>query len=272
MKSPVTAVADRLEAKAASFVKEKRLPGAAVGVVHGDELVWSAGVGFADVASRRAPEASTLYRIASITKTLTGAAIMQLRDEGRLHLDDPIVAHIPELRNAQSAFGPIETVTIRRMLSHESGLMSEPPGTDWAVPRYEGVVERNLANPEDIGTRVAPNTQWKYSNLAYQLLGEVVARASGEPYVERLRAAILEPLRMASTAFEPLPEELLVRRPRATRRGGSPMSSMSPLSRRRCGPRAASGPPSRTWPTGSRSSFASTRVRESVRISCRAGR
>jgi len=58
MTSPVTAVADRLEAKAASFVKENRLPGAAVGVVHSDELVWSAGVGFADVASRRAPEAS----------------------------------------------------------------------------------------------------------------------------------------------------------------------------------------------------------------------
>jgi CubicO group peptidase (beta-lactamase class C family) len=212
MTSPVTAVADRLEAKAASFVKENRLPGAAVGVVHGDELVWSAGVGFADVASRRASDASTLYRIASITKTLTGAAIMQLRDQGRLHLDDPIVEHTPELRNAHSPFGPIETVTIRRMLSHESGLMSEPPGTDWAVPTYEGVVERNLARPEEIGAKVAPNTQWKYSNLAYQLLGEVVTRASGEPYVERLRAAILEPLRMASTAFEPLPEELLARR------------------------------------------------------------
>jgi D-alanyl-D-alanine carboxypeptidase len=147
-------------------VKENRLPGAAVGVVHGDELVWSSGVGFADVASRRAPDASTLYRIASITKTLTGTAIMQLRDEGRLHLDDPIVAHIPELRNAQNPFGPIETITIRRMLSHESGLMSEPPGTDWSVPTYEGVVERNLARPEEIGARVAPNTQWKYSNLA----------------------------------------------------------------------------------------------------------
>jgi CubicO group peptidase (beta-lactamase class C family) len=273
MTSPVTAVADRLEAKAASFLKGNRLPGAAVGVVHGDDLVWSAGVGFADMASRRAPEASALYRIASITKTLTGAAIMQLRDEGRLHLDDPIVAHIPELRNAQSPFGPIETVTIRRMLSHESGLMSEPPSTDWAVPRYEGVVERNLAKPEDIGTRVAPNTQWKYSNLAYQLLGEVVARASGEPYVERLRAAILEPLRMASTAFEPLPEELSARRATGySARWFTDELDVAFVPRRRCGPRAASGPPSRTWPAGCRSSFAPTRTRASGPRSCRAGR
>jgi CubicO group peptidase (beta-lactamase class C family) len=98
------------------------------------------------------------------------------------------------------------------MLSHESGLKSEPPGADWAVPIYEGVVERNLARVGEIGTRVPPNTQWKYSNLAYQLLGEVVARLSGRPYVEYVREAILEPLGMTATAFEPLPEALLPRR------------------------------------------------------------
>jgi CubicO group peptidase (beta-lactamase class C family) len=208
MTSPVLGVADRLLARAASFVKEHRLPGAAVGVVHGDELVWSAGVGFADVAERRPPDAATLYRIASITKTFTGTAIMQLRDEGRLHLDDPVVQHIPELREAASPFGAIETLTIRRMLSHESGLRSEPPGTDWAVPTYEGLVEPNLARIAEIGIRVPPNTQWKYSNLGYQLLGEIVARVAGKPYVDYLHAEILDPLGMTSTAFEPLPDGL----------------------------------------------------------------
>jgi D-alanyl-D-alanine carboxypeptidase len=212
MVDPVVEVAPRLEAKAASFVKEARLPGAAIGVVHGDDLVWSAGIGFADVAARRAPENTTLYRIASITKTFTGTAIMQLRDEGQLHLDDPAVAHLPELRGAASPFGAIETVTIRRMLSHESGLTSEPPGTDWALPAYEGRVDRNLARVAEIGTRIPPNTQPKYSNLAYQLLGEIVARTSGSPYAEYVRAAILEPLGMAASGFEPLPEALVSRR------------------------------------------------------------
>ena len=178
MGDPIAGIADRLEAKAGRFVKDKRLPGAAVGVVHGDQLVWSAGIGFADVPGRRATDTSTLYRIASITKTFTAAAIMQLRDAGRLDLDDPIPAHLPELREAADSLGPIESVTIRRALSHESGLMSEPPGTDWAVPRYEGLAERNLARIGEIGTRVSPNSQWKYSNLAYQFLGEVVARVS----------------------------------------------------------------------------------------------
>lgn len=212
MTSPVAKITDELEAKAAAFVKEHRLPGAAAGVVHGDDLVWSAGIGFADVAARRATDRSTLYRIASITKTFTGTAIMQLRDEGRLHLDDPIVAHVPEMRDATSPFGPIETVTIRRMLSHESGLTSEPPGTDWATPSYEGVIEHNLERVGEIGTRVPPNTQQKYSNMAYQLLGEVVARVSGVPYVDHVRSAILEPLGMSHTYFEPLPDEELARR------------------------------------------------------------
>ncbi len=212
MRNPVVEVASKLEAKAASFVKDNRLPGAAVGVVHGDELVWAAGVGFADVATRRAPDRLTLYRIASITKTITGTAIMQLRDEGRLDLDDPAVAHLPELGAADTTFGPIEAVTIRRMLSHESGLVSEPPGTDWRAPKYEGLVERNLARIGEIGTKVRPNVQPKYSNLAYQLLGEIVARTSVTPYLEYVRTAILEPLGMNESAFEPLPEAMLPRR------------------------------------------------------------
>ena len=212
MTGPIDEVAAKLDAKAASFVKEHRLPGAAVGVVHDDELVWSTAIGFADVAARRAPDTSTLYRVASITKTFTGTAILQLRDEGLLHLDDPAVAYLPELHAASSPFGAIETVTIRRMLSHESGLMSEPPDTDWVVPAYEGRIERNLARAAEFATTIPPNVQQKYSNLAYQLLGEIVARVSGTPYVEYVRREILDPLEMSGTAFEPLPDTLLARR------------------------------------------------------------
>jgi CubicO group peptidase (beta-lactamase class C family) len=210
--SPVADVAGQLEAKAASFVKENRLPGAAVGIVHEDKLVWSKGIGFADVKKKRRADPKTLYRIASITKTFTATAVMQLRDEGKLALDDPLVTYLPELAVAKSTFAPIEGLTIRRLLSHESGLQSEPPDADFSLVLYESEAAKNLARAADISLTVPPNTQWKYSNLGYQLLGELVARASGMTYARYIRSKILSPLKMTSTALDPLPQRLQARR------------------------------------------------------------
>ena len=209
MESPVAEVRTRLEATAAAFVKEHRLPGAAVGIVHEGELVWSKGIGFADLRTTRRSTPKTLYRIASITKTFTATAIMQLRDAGKLDLDDRAVEHIPELG---AASGTLEQLTIRRMLSHESGLQSEPPGTDWTRVMYESDPARTLARAADISTTVPPSTQWKYSNLAYQLLGEVVQRVSGVPYQKYVRTKLLTPVKMTSTSFDPLPPRLRTRK------------------------------------------------------------
>ena len=208
----VGAGASELEAKLNEFVRENRLPGAIAGVVEGDELAWVAGAGFADTVARAPSHPGTLYRIASITKTFTGTAIMQLRDAGRLDLDDPAVAYLPELRNAISPFAVIETVTVRRMLSHESGLATEPPGTDWSVPLYQGAPEVTLAQASDIVLTLPPNRQHKYSDIAYQLLGEIVTRVSGTPYPRYVQESILDPLGMSATAFEPLTQPLRDRR------------------------------------------------------------
>jgi CubicO group peptidase (beta-lactamase class C family) len=206
------AVSHELEACAARFVKEQRLPGASVGVVLPDGLAWSAHIGFRDLKRKEAPEPSTLYAIASITKTFTGTAIMQLEARELLNLDDPITKHVPELKEADSSVGAIENVTIRRMLSHESGLAEEPPGTDWAAHRRDGAPADVLRRVSEIGTKVPPHSQWKYSNLAYLLLGEVVTRVSGVPYADYVREQILGPLAMTSTDWSPLPSELDARR------------------------------------------------------------
>jgi CubicO group peptidase (beta-lactamase class C family) len=206
--SPLTDLAGELEAHARGFVREHRLPGVAAAVVHGDDVLWAGGEGFADITAGRRPDTRTLYRVASITKTFTGTAIVQLRDAGRLHLDDPAVAYIPELAGAAAPFGPIETLTIRRMLSHESGLMGDPPGTDWSARIYAADVAEILGRVEETGLRVPVNVQQKYSNLAYELLGEIVARVSGTPYPEFVGDNILKPLGLESTSFEPLSETL----------------------------------------------------------------
>jgi CubicO group peptidase (beta-lactamase class C family) len=213
MTGPVAGGAEQFEAKLVSFVRENRLYGAAAGVVHGGELVWSGGAGFADLAAGRLSGPDVLYRIASITKTFTGTAILQLRDAGKLDLDDPVVKWVPELGDSASP-ETIGGVTIRRLLSHESGLVSEPPGTDFFAsrPSYQGVTARNLERVHEIFTAVPPNTQLKYCNLGYQLLGEIVSRVGEIPYPQYVAERILTPLQMLSTGFEPLDPALSQRR------------------------------------------------------------
>jgi CubicO group peptidase (beta-lactamase class C family) len=205
MTGPVAGGAEYFDAQLGSFVRENRLYGAAAGVVQSGDLVWSGGAGFADLASGRPSGPDVLYRIASITKTFTGTAILQLRDAGKLDLDDPVVKWVPELSDSASP-ETIGSVTIRRLLSHESGLVSEPPGTDFMAvsPSYQGVVARNLERVGEIFTAVPPNTQLKYCNLGYQLLGEIVSRVSEVPYPRYVAERILSPLGMSSTGFEPL--------------------------------------------------------------------
>lgn len=87
------------------------------------------------------------------------------------------------------------------MLSHESGLPAEPPGTDWAVPAYQGDPEQTLRRAGEIAVTLAPNAQHKYSDLAYQLLSAIVTRVSGIPYADYMQDAILRPLGMAATGF-----------------------------------------------------------------------
>src|SRR5262245_6890587 len=115
-------LADRLASLAARFFAASRLPGLAVGVVRDGKLAWTASLGFADRATNRPVTSDTLFRICSITKSFTATAILQLRDEGRLRLDDPLVLHVPEARAIRNPFGPIEDVTIRRLLTHTAGI------------------------------------------------------------------------------------------------------------------------------------------------------
>jgi CubicO group peptidase (beta-lactamase class C family) len=205
---------EKLRLQAANLVAEHDLPGAVVGLVAGDDpenaLAWSAGFGWgggpsqADPATpgRRALDADTLFRVASITKTFTATAIVNLRDAGKLRLDDPLVKHVPEFAAVTNPFGPIEDVTLRRVASHSSGLVGEPPLDHWATLRFP-TREEWLASLPDVRIAIPPGSAFKYSNLGYTLLGEVIERASGKPYVEYMQEAVFGPLGLTSTAFEP---------------------------------------------------------------------
>ncbi|MEO5575620.1 MAG: serine hydrolase domain-containing protein [Gaiellaceae bacterium] len=180
---------EELERKLATAQAEQRLPSVSAAVFRGDEVVWERALGLADVEARREATPQTQYRIGSITKTFTAVGILQLRDAGGLSLDDPLTTQLPD-----SAHGP----TIGRMLAHASGLQREPPGEIWETMKAPSR-EELLAGTAEAEQVLEPGSWWHYSNLAFALLGEVVARAHGGSWEEALQERILDPLDLART-------------------------------------------------------------------------
>jgi CubicO group peptidase (beta-lactamase class C family) len=173
--------------------RDKRLPSVAAAIVREGELAWETAVGTADVGAGREATPDTQYRLGSITKSFTAAAIMQLRDAGKLDLEDTLDRHVE---------GAAHAPTLRRLLSHTSGLQRETQDDAWLHARFAPVPEllETLDRAEGV---LPPGARFHYSNLAFALLGVVVERASGMPYPDYVRARLLEPLGLTRTSFDP---------------------------------------------------------------------
>jgi CubicO group peptidase (beta-lactamase class C family) len=169
---------------------EQQLPSVSAGLVRDGELVWAEALGIGEPGVPATTELQ--YRIGSITKTFCAVAIMQLRDAGRLALDDPVGAHLPDV--------PQQGPTIRRMLAHTSGLQREPPGEIWETLRPP-TRDELLASLADAEMVLEPGLAFHYSNLAFALLGEIVARIADTRFEEYADERILGPLGLSRTTW-----------------------------------------------------------------------
>ncbi|MDG2281992.1 MAG: serine hydrolase [Longimicrobiales bacterium] len=179
------------------------LPGIAVGVVSGDDLVWAHGFGHADVDADRHMESDTRFRMASHSKLFTATAIMQLREDGRIRLDDPVTDYLPWF-TYQTASPDDPPVTIEQLLTHSSGLPREAGShwTDFDFPTTDEV----RALMQDRAAPFSPEVRWKYSNLAFTIAGMVIEEISGMSWADYLQQNIFDPLGMgASTVDQPDP-------------------------------------------------------------------
>ncbi|MFZ4811623.1 MAG: serine hydrolase domain-containing protein [Ilumatobacteraceae bacterium] len=167
-----------------------------VGDRDGDGVVLDGS--FGDVEGR-APTSDTVYRIASMTKSFTCAAILALRDEGVFSLDDPIETHAPELAVVRAPTSDAGPIRIRHLMTMSSGLATDDAWAD----RHLDISIDDLDAALRVGTlfAAAPGTVWEYSNLGFGLLGRVVRRATGRPVQEHVTERLLEPLGLTRTTW-----------------------------------------------------------------------
>jgi CubicO group peptidase (beta-lactamase class C family) len=199
-------------------------PGLVYGIVAGGSLAHARGLGERWLGGP-VPDASTVFRIASMTKSFTAAAVLALRDDGVLALDDPADDYVPELVGLRPATADSPRISIRNLLTMTAGFPTDDAWGDRQQGTPAGEFSEFLAG----GVRFAwaPGTRFEYANLGYAILGKVVAAASRTGYEEFVRARLLEPLALTSTGFD-VAEFDPARLARGYRRGGTGWEELAP--------------------------------------------
>ena len=196
-------------------VADAGIVGASLVIVHEGKVEAEEYAGYQDNATKRPVDRETIYHWASITKTFTGIAIMQLRDRGLLTLDDPAVKYLTEIRGIHNPFGDVSQITIRRLMSHSAGLRAGtwPWGGDKPWHPFEPAEWSQLvAMFPYTEVLFEPGTQYRYSNPGIILLGRIIETLSGDDYEMYVTKNILMPLEMHRTFFDRAPYHLRDRR------------------------------------------------------------
>jgi len=183
------------------FAAANHVPGAAWGVIVDGRLVHAGATGYRELDSRTPPDADTVFRIASMTKSFTAMSILKLRDDGKLALDDPAEKFVPELASLQYPTTDSPKITIRHLLSHSEGFPEDNPWGDQQLSISDQKLSEMIRG--GIPFSNAPGLAYEYSNYGFMILGRIVTRASGMPYEQYVTANILKPIGMTSTTLEP---------------------------------------------------------------------
>lgn len=194
-----------------AFLEEQKIPGAALAVTRNGKLVYSRGFGYADVENKVPVEPGSLFRIASISKSITAVAILQLVEQGKLHLDRRVVEVLdikPHVEEGKTPDPRLKDITIRHLLQHTGGWDRDKSFDPMFRPI---VIARALKVPPPAGPEhvisymfgreldFTPGERYAYSNLGYCILGRIIEKLSGKPYDEYVREHVLKPVGAEAT-------------------------------------------------------------------------
>ncbi|WP_293361365.1 serine hydrolase domain-containing protein [Phenylobacterium sp.] len=183
-----------------SFMEERHAPGLVYGVVVDGKLAYVRSLGVQDTKTNAPVNRDTVFRIASMSKNFTALAALKLRDEGKLSLDAPAETIIPELKGLKYPTTDSPKITVRDLLNHVGGFVTDDPWGDRQLPMSEAEFSRFMA--AGVPFSRAPGMAFEYSNYGYALAGRVVTNVSGANYADYIEGAFLKPLGMASTGYD----------------------------------------------------------------------
>lgn len=194
-------VAQMLDRFIAHEMADKDLSAVSIALVDDQQTVWAHGFGWANPSNKIPATAQTVYRVGAVSKLFTDIAIMQLVERGTLDLDAPVTRYLPDFQ-PHNPYG--NSITLRQLMSHRSGLTREPPVGHYFDPT-EPSLARTIASLNRTELVYAPDSRVKYSNAAVAVAGYILERTQNEPFAKYLGHAVLEPLDMRHSSFEPTP-------------------------------------------------------------------
>lgn len=182
------------------YAEDNHIPGISFGLVVDGQLVYKNSYGYTDIKKKIPVSSSSLFRIASMSKSFTCMAILKLRDEGKLNLDDPAWRYIPELKNLKYPTTDAPVITVRHLMTHSAGFPEDNPWGD----RQLADTDKDLMDfiARQINFSNVPGVAFEYSNLGFALQGKIITKVSGMRYQDYIKKNILEPLGMKTTTYE----------------------------------------------------------------------
>lgn len=195
-------VAEALSKFVQHEMEDKKLPAFSIALVDDQQVVWAQGFGYADPDKKIPATPETVYRIGSVSKLFTDIGVMQLVERGELDLDAPIQTYLPDF-HPHNPFH--KDITLRQLMSHRAGLLREPPVGNYFDPS-ELSLSAMVHSLNDTTLVYPPESHTKYSNAGVGTIGYVLEKHSGLPFAGYLKHAVLEPMGLRNSAFQPEPQ------------------------------------------------------------------
>lgn len=204
-------IVENLDKVIKDFMDNETIQGLAIGVVYKNEVIYTKGFGVKNVETKELVTEKSLFHMASVSKTFVATGIMQLVQRGKINLDAPLVDYLPYFKLQDERY---KEITIRQLLNHISGMPDEPD-YEWDKPQYdEGSLERYVRAQKDKALMWNPGEKFAYSNIAFEILGDVIAKISGVSFEDYMKKNILDVLDMKESDFnKPLVSRELITTP-----------------------------------------------------------